>query len=58
MPDPTMHSAPGEERIARTIDEWYSAAWRRGIRLDAGERNRLARFIAQREEAHRVIDNL
>lgn len=41
-----------EERITKAIDEWYSAAWRRGVRLTGIERAQLARFLAQREDAH------
>ena len=40
-----------ERRVSKTIDEWYSSAWHRGVRLGAVERERLARFLAQREDA-------
>lgn len=37
-----------EERIAQAIDEWYSPAWNRGVRLTSIERERLGRYLAQR----------
>lgn len=45
--------SPQEERIGKTIEEWYSNAYKRGVRLSGVERQLLARFLAQREIALR-----
>jgi hypothetical protein len=45
---------PHEERIGKSIEEWYSGAYVRGVRMSGVERLLLARFLAQREEAARV----
>jgi hypothetical protein len=41
-----------EQRISKAIEEWYSAAWHRGVRMSGVERILLARFLAQREPRH------
>ena len=38
----------GKTVVERAIEEWYSAAWHRGVRLTGIERQYLADSIAQR----------
>lgn len=47
-PDPLI-----EQRINMAVEEWYSAAYIRGVRVTGIERKLLARLIAQRQGARR-----
>lgn len=46
------------ERIGKAVEEWYSSAWHRGVRITGVERQLLVHFLAQREDVHQWLHEM